>query len=283
MARDRAHGLGLGLFLYKALALGFPVLAGEKSDLWDIEARVKFSARGRAVKVSLFIPPSTRRLAVVDENFISRGFGLTTTIVDANRQAVWAVRRASGPQGLYYRAVVQALGPGDQEPSAPRPKIDTTRPLQGSHLAAAESLLGEVREQSADLDTLVTQLVKRLADPKPDSNVALLVGHHPDPVKVCEAAVRVLALAQTRTSGAGYASCCTAEKRASFRGCRPILRRVGEVGGYTRPEHQGPVGRVAATSSAFQLHPIQGAQDEIRNHRIRSRDVHESIVLGTVG
>ena len=46
----------------------------------------------------LFIPRSTQRLAVVDENFISRGFGLTTTIVDANRQAVWAVRRASGPQ-----------------------------------------------------------------------------------------------------------------------------------------------------------------------------------------
>ena len=50
-----------------------PVPPSEKSDLWDIEARVKFSARGRAVKV--FIPRSTRRLAVVDENFIARGFG----------------------------------------------------------------------------------------------------------------------------------------------------------------------------------------------------------------
>ncbi|MGH8574759.1 MAG: UUP1 family membrane protein, partial [Gammaproteobacteria bacterium] len=58
--------------------------------------------------------------------------------------------------------------------------------LEGSHLAAAESLLGEVREQSADLDTLVAQLVKRLTDPKPDSNVALPVGAiTPDPVKVC--------------------------------------------------------------------------------------------------
>lgn len=108
---------GLGLWLYKALALGFPVLPSEKSDLWEVEARVKFSARGRPVKVSLFIPRSTQRLAVVDENFISRGFGLTMTIVDANRQAVWAVRRASGPRGLDYRAVVQALGPGDIVPS----------------------------------------------------------------------------------------------------------------------------------------------------------------------
>ena len=34
---------------------------------------------------------------------------------------------------------------------ASRPKIESTRPLQGSHLAAAESLPREVREQSADL------------------------------------------------------------------------------------------------------------------------------------
>jgi hypothetical protein len=115
-------------------------------------------------------------------NFTSRGFGrTTTTIVDANRQAVWAVRRASGSQGFYSRAIVQALEPGDQEPRTPGPRIDTTRPFQGSHLAAAESLLGEVREQSADLDTLIAQLVKRLAHPEPGSNVALAVGYHPTP------------------------------------------------------------------------------------------------------
>ena len=250
----RAHGLGLGLFLYKALALGFPVLPGEKSDLWDVEARVKFSARGRAVKV--FIPRSTRRLAVVDENFIARGFGLTTTIVNANRQAVWAVRRASGPQGLYYRAVVQALVPGDQEPSAPRPKIDTNRPLQG--LASGRGRVGAGRGAGAVGRSRHPGHPARRAPRQSQAQQqrGLAGGPSPGPVKVCEAAVRVLALAQTRTSGAGYASCCTAGKRASFRGCRPILRRVGEVGGYTRPEHQAPVGRVAATSSALQLHPI---------------------------
>ena len=112
------------------------------------------------------------------------------------------MRRASGPQAHYYRAVVQALEPGNQEPSAPR--LDTTRPLQGSHLAAAESLLGEVREQPADLDTLVAQLVKRLANPKPDSNVALVVGPSPDPVKVCEAAVRCSARRPRTSCGAAH-------------------------------------------------------------------------------
>ena len=128
----RAHGLGLGYFLYKPLALRFPVLASEESNLWDIEARVKFSARGRAVKVSLFTAPSTRRLAVVDENFISRGFGLTTTIVEANRQAVWAVRRASGPPGPLLPC--RGLGARAWRPRAERAASEDgfPRPLQGS-------------------------------------------------------------------------------------------------------------------------------------------------------
>jgi len=35
----------------QGLALGLPVLPSEKSDLWDVETRIKLSARGRPVKV----------------------------------------------------------------------------------------------------------------------------------------------------------------------------------------------------------------------------------------
>jgi hypothetical protein len=130
--------------------------------------------------------------------------------------------------------------------------------------------------------TLVAQLVKRLADPKPDSNVAA-GGPSPGPGQ------------GLRGGAAGAGARPDAHIRrgirlmlhsgeASFVPWVPAYTEASRRGGWlTRPEHQGPVGRVAATSSAFQLHPIQGAQDEIRNHRIRSRDVHESIVLGTVG
>jgi len=73
LARDRLTGPGATPVQGPGAALPGP--PRREIDLWDIEARVKFSARGRAFKVSLFTPPSTRRLAVVDENFISRGFG----------------------------------------------------------------------------------------------------------------------------------------------------------------------------------------------------------------
>jgi len=188
--------LGAGLFLYKILVLGFPIVPGEKSDLWDVEVRISFVARGGPVKVSMYIPRTSPRLAVVDENFISRGFGLTTTLVNGNRQAAWAIRKASGPQALYYRSSVQALEPAEEETIAKKPESQPPPPLEGPYLAAAETLLKSVREQSADLDTMVAQLIKHLWEPHNDSNAALLTGPRPDRDRVAEAALRVLALAE---------------------------------------------------------------------------------------
>ncbi|MGH8522561.1 MAG: UUP1 family membrane protein, partial [Gammaproteobacteria bacterium] len=187
--------LGAGLFLYKVVALGFPIVPGEKSDLWDVEVRISFVARGGSVKVSMFIPRTSPRLAVVDENFISRGFGLTTTLVNGNRQAAWAIRKASGPQALYYRSSVQALESAEEKTIAKRPANQPSS-LEGPYLAAAETLLKSVREQSADLDTMVAQLIKRLWEPHNDSNAALLTGPRPDRQRVAEAALHLLALAQ---------------------------------------------------------------------------------------
>jgi hypothetical protein len=188
--------MGLGLFLYKAIVLGFPLVPGEKADLWDVEARVSFVAQDKPVKISLFIPKSSRRFAVVDENFISRGYGLTTSLEDSNRRAVWSIRKDSGAQALYYRAVIQALESTEQEPTLSKPEIDPSLAFEGSALTAAEAILALSREQSADLDTLVAQLLKRLANPGTDSNVALLVGSSGDQVKRIVTAIRVLNLAQ---------------------------------------------------------------------------------------
>ncbi len=187
---------GLGLFLYKVVDLGFPILPGEKSDHWEIEAQVRFTAQDKPVKVALYIPRSTRRFAVEDESFISRGYGLTTALVDGDRLAVWAVRKASGRQALYYRSMVQDLAATAEELAAPAPKLDEEVPFQEAALAAAQSLLAEAREKSADTDTLVKEVLKRLAEPKPDNTLAILLGPRPNATRITETAVRVLAMAK---------------------------------------------------------------------------------------
>ena len=52
------------------------------------------------------MPALTPGFAILDENFVSRGFGFTTRYVTGGRQVQWAVRRIKGEQTLYYRATI---------------------------------------------------------------------------------------------------------------------------------------------------------------------------------
>ena len=100
--------IGGALFLYKWRVLGYPLLPEEETRIWTVEATIQFDAGEPAmpVKATLQIPGLTPGFAILDENFVSRGFGFTTRYVAGGRQVQWAVRRAQGPQTLYYRAVV---------------------------------------------------------------------------------------------------------------------------------------------------------------------------------
>jgi len=166
-------GVGLGLFLYKVVGLGFPVRPAQREALWDLEIRLRFRADGGPVKASLAIPETGGRYAIVDENFISSGYGLTTEDAETGRRALWSIRWAGGEQVFYYRAVVQRLAgsAGGRALPAEPVRVD----LQDSQFAAAYALLYDVVQRSADLPTLVAQLVQRLHDDE-DPNVALLAG-----------------------------------------------------------------------------------------------------------
>ena len=137
--------VGMSLFLYKVLALKFPLTPETQADVWNVETRISFIATNRPAKVSLYLPRNTKRFAIMDENFISRGYGLVTTKETeyANRRANWSKRRIRGEQSLYYRCVVRRIN--GEEKSA-RSKLPHIEPFQfeGPHLAAAEALIAEL-------------------------------------------------------------------------------------------------------------------------------------------
>lgn len=165
---------GLGLFYYKAVVLGLPLQPRERTSVWTVEARVRFKAEGGPARVSLRVPAAPPGYQVIDESFVSSGYGLTNESGEGRRVAIWAKRRASGAQTLYYRAVISA-GSVSELPRAPHfpspPKDDA------KFETAAEALRDVVRRQSADIATFASLLVSRLADPHPDENVrAILAG-----------------------------------------------------------------------------------------------------------
>ena len=144
--------------------------------------------------MSLFIPRNTRHFSIVNENFISRGYGLATKIIKGNRKVVWSIRNAKGKQSLYYSASVRRVVRGERTTTAAPPAIEMPK-FEGAHLEAATSIITQIRQQSADADSMVTELFKYLNKPQPDDNVTLLLGKEPDIAKKVHLAVDLLSQA----------------------------------------------------------------------------------------
>ncbi len=186
--------LGVGLALYKAHYLGFPLLPQAKTVVWNVEARIKFVATRHAVQVSLFLPSSSRNFAVLDEQFLSAGLGLVATRKGGNRVATWSARGAKGTHNLYYQAVVRKIQGDGPRPTSEQPDV---RPhgLEGPKLEAAKVLVEELKHKSADTPTFVGALIKLLNQPEPDDSVKILIGRKPSLQDKVKTAVKVLSLA----------------------------------------------------------------------------------------
>lgn len=168
--------IGAIFFLYKWLYVGYPIVPGASADLWQVEVKLSFTAKNKAVKASVFVPNNTRNFAVLDENFVSRGFGLSTVREDNNRLAVWSIRTANGPQTLYYRVTVEQFTASEAENVKREPPQTREHGFEGAEFEVAKSILQAAQQQSADLDTLVAQLVRRANDTKNDNMALLLQG-----------------------------------------------------------------------------------------------------------
>lgn len=185
---------GIIFFLYKFFVMDFPLVPEEESYIWNIEAHLTFEAGNKPVKVSMFIPRNSRRFTIVDENFVSKGYGVNVDTEDGRRRVHWSIRKTTGSQNLYYRATVIQI---DRDMLAPKPvKSKPEKPaFEGAYLEASRALIAEVREKSADTNSLVTGLFKRLNAPEPGDSATLLLGKKASLQKKVDLAAQLLALA----------------------------------------------------------------------------------------
>lgn len=188
--------VGGALFVYKWQGLGYPLLPDEQTRIWTVEATLKFDAGPAPVpaKVTLYVPALTPGFAILDENFVSRGFGFTTRYVAGGRQVQWAVRRIKGEQTLYYRATIYKdplQVESDSTPPFPAPPR-----LREAENIALQQLLGQIQSQSADPASFTVELLKRLANPGTDQNVLMLLGSGTGITARAVTAITVLAAAQ---------------------------------------------------------------------------------------
>ncbi len=185
--------IGLAVFLYKALVLDFPLVSRTRSGIWHIEAHLSFVSGKDPIKLSMHIPSNSNRFVLVNENFISRGYGVNVVTENGKRKVHWSIRSARGAQNLYYRAVVRRL---ERDVLLKRPdKFGLKAPeFKGAYREASQALISEAREKSADVEGIVLELMRRFNNPQPDDNVSLLLGKNASVQKKVDLSVQLLAL-----------------------------------------------------------------------------------------
>jgi hypothetical protein len=164
---------GLALMVHKHLTLGFPLQPGQIEESWTAEARLAILPEGGPVKVELSLPAATPGLGLLRENFISRGYGLTTHSRQWDRTAQWAVRRAGQRQMLYYSGVF-FRDPGTQA-FAPTPSYPAVPNLPEPFDTAMEAIVDDVRRQSADIASFAAEMVRRINSESPSEEMALFL------------------------------------------------------------------------------------------------------------
>lgn len=186
--------IGLALFAYKSQVLGFPLQPQEQTRVWTIEAAVRFDPGPAAVKATLRIPNLTPGFSILDENFISRGFGHATRAAPAGRESQWTLREATGPQTLYYRAQVyrdvSRLAEDTTPPFPEQPVLDEPSRI------AMDGLITEVRRQSADVASFTTELLRHINHAERDPYVSLFMSRGSANADAAELATIFLAGAQ---------------------------------------------------------------------------------------
>jgi hypothetical protein len=185
----------LSLFVYKIAVLGFPLRPEAKTDVWRVEVRVSFEATGGPVRVSLFLPHSTGALSIVDQSFVSPGYGITTEpFAGAGIRAVYSIRYARGEQAVYYRAVIQPAGLRDERSQDPVPVLKRPE-YEGAQRLAAQAIVDAAVRQSSDPATLAALIVKRLKEARPGDEASFLLGRQPTGARIARVAVDLLRFA----------------------------------------------------------------------------------------
>jgi len=186
--------VGILLTAYQIVVLKLPVSEAETDYVWNIDAKVQFDAAdGSAVKLKAFVPPLRDRFLSLNESFISRDYGVSVDREDDNRRVTWSSRRASGAQTLFYRLAISSRF-GGEPPVEDGPVYRDPIEVDEAEQVAVDALLAPIREYSADVETFISEAIKRLSQDD-DDHVRILTQGESTPKQKAHALEVLLAAA----------------------------------------------------------------------------------------
>jgi len=168
--------LGVGSIAYQILVQKVPLTESESDPVWVVDAQVSFQARENTpIKARMYVPPLESGFTALNESFISNNYGVNVNRENGNRVVTWSARRAEGRQNLYYRLMLTSRFAEPASVPEDGPQFRAAPPLEGPEQLAADALLAPIRQHSADVETFVSETIKRVNNMESD-NVRLLLG-----------------------------------------------------------------------------------------------------------
>ena len=185
--------LGLGLCLYKAINLGFPLLPGEYRDVWTLESKVSVEPSEKGpVEVELRLPEMLTGWTAADEHFASSGFGFAiidgatepaesaeTEATHSDRRARWTRQQLQRPTTLYYKLQIYRSVEPQALPAIVPPMV---RPplLEEDQLAAMERLVAKLAAVSSGPESFAGLLIQEINNQSPDQDTLFLLSSYRD-------------------------------------------------------------------------------------------------------
>lgn len=163
---------GMSAVVYKWKVLQFPIVPAAEVEVWTLQARVEYQPRRGPNTVTLQLPSNPPGFSLLDERFVAKNYSRLEENRRGNREVQWAIRRATGQQVLYYRATV--VRANERAPLEGAPRIGQPPVLAEPYASAAQTLLDQVREGSADIATYARELVRQFGAQPANEEIALL-------------------------------------------------------------------------------------------------------------
>ena len=172
--------LGVGLTLYKAVSLNLPLLPGEYREVWTVESKTSFTPTGGPVNVGLRLPASLAGWTILDEHFVSSGFGFSIIEEPATvSTARWTRQSIDHPTTLYYKMQVYRARADRQLPAL---EIEApVKPLlEADQQAAMDRLVQRIRQQSSNHESFTLLLLQELLRESQDQDIEFLLSSYDD-------------------------------------------------------------------------------------------------------
>lgn len=168
--------MSLGIFqtIQRHMAFDIPWLPGETRSIWNIDAKIEFDAIGEPVLASLTTPNSQFGYIQISQNAASPGYGLSFLYEDNNPQAQWAIRKANGPQTLYYNIQLLVDSNSVDQPTLTMPSLFEVE-YDAAGLAAGTDIIKDAYKTSADAFSFTREILKQLNAEQPNQNVSLIL------------------------------------------------------------------------------------------------------------